>query len=143
MSTISKALTLLDAISRLEKEAGLSDIARHCGLDKATARRFLVELEKHGFVEQDMETRRYRLGGAPELLDAAAVAACLRYEQDVARNGRRALGHRRTRRAQMAADAECDDRLVADDHAFLPLRQGCGRASSASSQALVSPVRRT
>lgn len=65
MSTIGKALTLLDAISRLEKEAGLSDIARHCGLDKATARRFLVELEKHGFVEQDMETRRYRLGGAP------------------------------------------------------------------------------
>ncbi|MGE6781739.1 IclR family transcriptional regulator [Ensifer adhaerens] len=65
MSTIGKALTLLDAISRLEKEAGLSDIARHCGLDKATARRFLVELEKHGFVEQDPETRRYRLGGAP------------------------------------------------------------------------------
>ncbi len=65
MSTIGKALTLLDAISRLEKEAGLSDIARHCGLDKATARRFLVELEKHGFVEQDTETRRYRLGGAP------------------------------------------------------------------------------
>lgn len=65
MSTIGKALTLLDAISRLEKEAGLSEIARHCGLDKATARRFLVELEKHGFVEQDTETRRYRLGGAP------------------------------------------------------------------------------
>ncbi|HEV7321239.1 MAG TPA: IclR family transcriptional regulator [Ensifer sp.] len=65
MSTISKALTLLDTISRLEREAGLSDIARHCALDKATTRRFLVELEKHGFVEQDPETRRYRLGGAP------------------------------------------------------------------------------
>lgn len=65
MSTIGKALTLLDAISRLDKEVGLSDIARHCALDKATARRFLVELEKHGFVEQDPDTKRYRIGGAP------------------------------------------------------------------------------
>ena len=58
MSTIGKALTLLDTVSRLDQEAGLSDIARHCSLDKATARRFLVELEKHGFVEQDPGTKK-------------------------------------------------------------------------------------
>ncbi|MEF0942996.1 IclR family transcriptional regulator [Rhizobium sp. BR 362] len=65
MSTIGKALSLLDTLSRLDKEAGLTDIARLCALDKATARRFLVELEKHGFVEQDQDTRRYRIGSAP------------------------------------------------------------------------------
>lgn len=65
MSTIGKALSLLDTLSRLDKEAGLTDIARLCALDKATARRFLVELEKHGFVEQDPDTRRYRIGSAP------------------------------------------------------------------------------
>jgi DNA-binding IclR family transcriptional regulator len=65
MSTIGKALSLLDTVSRLDKEAGLTDVARLCGLDKATARRFLVELEKHGFVEQDPETRKYRIGSAP------------------------------------------------------------------------------
>ncbi|MBX4922281.1 MULTISPECIES: IclR family transcriptional regulator [Rhizobium] len=65
MSTIGKALSLLDTLSRLDKEAGLTDIARLCALDKATARRFLVELEKHGFVEQDPDTRRYRVGSAP------------------------------------------------------------------------------
>lgn len=65
MSTIGKALALLDTLSRLDKEAGLTDIARLCALDKATARRFLVELEKHGFVEQDQDTRRYRIGSAP------------------------------------------------------------------------------
>lgn len=65
MSTIGKALALLDTLSRLDKEAGLTDIARLCALDKATARRFLVELEKHGFVEQDLDTRRYRIGSAP------------------------------------------------------------------------------
>lgn len=65
MSTVGKALTLLDLISRLDREAGLTEIARVASLDKATARRLLVDLEKHGFVEQDRQTRRYRLGAAP------------------------------------------------------------------------------
>ena len=65
MSTIGKALSLLDLISVLDKDIGLSDLARLSTLDKATTRRFLVELERHGFVEQDEETRRYRLGAAP------------------------------------------------------------------------------
>ena len=65
MSTIGKALTLLDVVSKLDRDTGLTDLARLSALDKATARRFLVELEKHGFVEQDGETRKYRLGAAP------------------------------------------------------------------------------
>ena len=65
MSTIGKALSLLDHISQLDKDTGLTDLARLAALDKATARRFLVELERHGFVEQDEETRKYRLGAAP------------------------------------------------------------------------------
>lgn len=65
MSTIGKALTLLDTVATLEREAGLSEIARASQLDKATARRFLVELERHGFLEQDAETRKYRIGSAP------------------------------------------------------------------------------
>lgn len=65
MSTIGKALTLLDVLSRIDNEAGLTEIAQACGYDKATTRRFLVELEKHGFVEQLPETRKYRIGAAP------------------------------------------------------------------------------
>lgn len=65
MSTIGKALSLLDLIAALDKDIGLSDVARLSALDKATARRFLVELERYGFVEQDGETRKYRLGAAP------------------------------------------------------------------------------
>ncbi|NTJ09330.1 IclR family transcriptional regulator [Rhizobium lusitanum] len=65
MSTVGKALTLLDRLSQLNTEPGLTDVARICGLDKATARRLLVELEKHGFVEQDPETRKYRIGATP------------------------------------------------------------------------------
>lgn len=65
MSTVGKALSLLDKLSQLNAEPGLTDVARLCDLDKATARRLLVELEKHGFVEQDPETRKYRIGSAP------------------------------------------------------------------------------
>jgi IclR family transcriptional regulator, acetate operon repressor len=65
VGTISKALTLLDTISLLDKDAGLSELATISGLDKATTRRFLVELSEFGFVEQDRETKRYRLGAAP------------------------------------------------------------------------------
>lgn len=65
MSTVGKALSLLDSLSQLDNDSGLTDIARLCGLDKATARRLLVELEKYGFVEQDPESRKYRIGSAP------------------------------------------------------------------------------
>jgi IclR family transcriptional regulator, acetate operon repressor len=65
MGTISKALTLLDTLSLMDREAGLTEIAQACALDKATARRFLVELEKHGFVEQLPDSRKYRIGSAP------------------------------------------------------------------------------
>jgi IclR family acetate operon transcriptional repressor len=64
MGTVGKALTLLDILSGMDREAGLTEIAQACGYDKATTRRFLVELEKHGFVEQHLESRKYRLGSA-------------------------------------------------------------------------------
>lgn len=65
MGTIGKALTLLDILSGMKSDAGLTELASACGYDKATTRRFLVELEKHGFVEQLPETRKYRIGPTP------------------------------------------------------------------------------
>ena len=62
MGTIGKALTLLDILSDMDREAGLTEISQACGYDKATTRRFLVELEKHGFIEQHASSRKYRLG---------------------------------------------------------------------------------
>lgn len=65
MSTIGKALAVLNTLAAMDVEPGLTDIARATSLDKATARRMLVELEKGGFVEQDPVTKTYRLGNAP------------------------------------------------------------------------------
>ena len=59
MSTVGKALSLLDAVARAERGMGLAEIARLCGTDKATARRLLVDLGRHGFIEQDLETKKY------------------------------------------------------------------------------------
>lgn len=62
MSTVDKAITLLDLFSIDTPELGLTDIARRAGYDKATTRRLLLSLSRNGFVEQDAETRHYRLG---------------------------------------------------------------------------------
>ena len=71
MQTIEKGLSLLQLFSERCPEIGLTEIARRSGFDKATTRRFLLALKKHGFVEQNASTRAYRLG--PGVLRLARV----------------------------------------------------------------------
>jgi len=62
MSTVGKAISLLELFTLDEPEIGLSELARKAGLDKATARRLLVALAAHRLIEQEPQSRRYRLG---------------------------------------------------------------------------------
>jgi len=62
MKTVDKALAVLDQFSLDHTEIGLSELSRMAGLDKAATRRLLVAMAKHGFIEQSVETRKYRLG---------------------------------------------------------------------------------
>lgn len=64
MSTIAKALGLLDLFTDAQPRLGLSDVQRLTGRDKATVHRHLVALERGGFLEQDGESRAYCLGPA-------------------------------------------------------------------------------
>lgn len=64
LQTVDKALTLLGRFSVEAPEYGLSELARAAGMDKATVLRILNSFAAHGFVEQDQETRRFRLGSA-------------------------------------------------------------------------------
>jgi IclR family acetate operon transcriptional repressor len=64
MSTVVKALSLLDHFDASASEISLVDMARLSGFDKATTRRLLVALAAKGFIEQDPVNRRYRLGAA-------------------------------------------------------------------------------
>ncbi|TPL43682.1 IclR family transcriptional regulator [Mesorhizobium sp. B2-4-6] len=62
MSTVGKAVSLLELFTLHDPEIGLSDLARRAGLDKATARRLLMALAAHRLIEQEPRSRRYRLG---------------------------------------------------------------------------------
>ena len=62
MKTVDKAFRLLDQFQPDRTEIGLSELARLAGLDKAATRRLLVALGAHGFIEQNGESRKYRLG---------------------------------------------------------------------------------
>lgn len=64
MSTIEKALTLLELFSVQSPEIGLSAFKERTGLDKATLHRHLTALRNCGFLEQDPRSRAYRLGPA-------------------------------------------------------------------------------
>ena len=63
-STVHKTLALLDFFSVRRPTIGLSEFARLSEYNKATTLRFLSALESKGFVEQDEDTRMYKLGPA-------------------------------------------------------------------------------
>ena len=83
MQTVDKALGLLGFFSEGRPAIGLSEIARLSGFNKATTRRLLIALQKHGFVEQDAKTRAYRLGAG--LLRLARVREAVSPVQTVVR----------------------------------------------------------
>jgi len=83
MQTVDKALGLLGFFSEGRPAIGLSEITRLSGFNKATTRRLLLALEKHGFVEQDAKTRAYRLG--PGLLRLARVREAVSPVQAIVR----------------------------------------------------------
>ncbi|EPJ49996.1 MAG: hypothetical protein OFPI_21490 [Osedax symbiont Rs2] len=62
MQTVDKAMRLLNLFSTEQPEIGLSELARMANIDKAGTRRLLVALQKHAFIEQNLDSRDYRLG---------------------------------------------------------------------------------
>lgn len=64
MSTVSKAIDLLNWFSAERAQIGLAEFQRLTGRDKATTYRYLCALEESGFLEQDATTRAYTIGPA-------------------------------------------------------------------------------
>lgn len=71
MSTVAKALQLLDLFSRSRPQIGLSDMARLAQINKATCFRLITDLCDAGLAEQVEGSREYRLG--PAFLRLAAL----------------------------------------------------------------------
>jgi DNA-binding IclR family transcriptional regulator len=71
MSTVQKAIAVLGCFSIEAQELGVTEIARKLGANKVIVHRLLRDLEATGMVEQDPDSRRYRLGY--ELLRLASI----------------------------------------------------------------------
>jgi len=71
LQTVDKAMHVLGFFSVGQPEIGLSDLTRLAGFDKAATHRFLVALSKHGFIEQNPDNKKYRLG--PGFLKLARI----------------------------------------------------------------------
>ena len=62
MQTVDKAMKVLSLFTTEKPEIGLSELSRMAKIDKAGTRRLLVALQKHAYIEQNLETKDYRLG---------------------------------------------------------------------------------
>ncbi len=71
MTTIDKAIGLLEHFSSSKPEIGLAEFRGLSGFDKGTVYRYLTSLRDAGLLEQNQATKAYRLG--PAILRLAAV----------------------------------------------------------------------
>ena len=62
IQSLARALDLLEAFLEFGPEIGLTSIASHAKINKATAYRLLSTLEQRGYVERSPLNRKYRLG---------------------------------------------------------------------------------
>jgi len=71
MATVVNALRLLNLFSQSHSEIGLTQFKERSGFDKGTTHRYLQSLKSLGFLEQNSETKAYRLG--PAIMRLAAI----------------------------------------------------------------------
>src|SRR2546423_7833822 len=69
--SVDRAIAILDVLAAEGWKAG-AEVARELGVHRSTALRLLATLERHGLVERDQRTAKYRLGGRLVQLAGAA-----------------------------------------------------------------------
>jgi IclR family transcriptional regulator, KDG regulon repressor len=87
LSSVTSALLVMKAFSAEEVEIGISSLAKRLGLAKSTVHRLAVTLAAEGFLEQNPDTGRYRLG-----LSLFTLGALARRRMDVSNVSRPLLG---------------------------------------------------
>jgi IclR family acetate operon transcriptional repressor len=69
---VDRAARILDVLARDTRDWTLTELAQELGVHKGTTRDILLTLHRHGLVERDSQSGRYRLGlGAARLARAA------------------------------------------------------------------------
>jgi IclR family KDG regulon transcriptional repressor len=87
LSSVTSALRVLKVFSDGESELGISSIAQRLGLAKSTVHRLAVTLAGEGFLEQNPQNGRYRLG-----LSLFSLGALVRQRMDVSNQAHSLLG---------------------------------------------------
>lgn len=87
LSSVTSALLLLKVFSEADAELGISSLANRLGLAKSTVHRLAVTLASEGFLEQNPENGRYRLG-----LSLFELGTLVRRRMDVSTLGLPLLG---------------------------------------------------
>ena len=62
VQVLDRAIAILNCFSEEKPQMGVAELARGVGISKATVHRLLGELQQHGWIQQNAEDRRYRLG---------------------------------------------------------------------------------
>ena len=65
--SLERGLSILSAFRSAQPLLGISDLSRQVGLSRSTTHRYVATLAALGYLLQDRETRKYRLG--PRVLD--------------------------------------------------------------------------
>ena len=65
--SLERGLAILSSFKSARPVLGVSELAREIGLSRSTTHRYIATLATLGYVEQDLATRKYRLG--PRVLD--------------------------------------------------------------------------
>jgi DNA-binding IclR family transcriptional regulator len=71
IGSVQRAIDIINLFDRNTAELGVTDIARALDLPKSTAAGIIFTLEQNDFLEQNAETRKYRLGS--KLAERAGV----------------------------------------------------------------------
>ena len=87
LSSVTSALLVLKVFSQAESELGISSIAQRLGLAKSTVHRLAVTLAGEGFLEQNAQNGRYRLG-----LSLFSLGALVRQRMDVSNQAHFLIG---------------------------------------------------
>ena len=77
IQSVDRAVAILDVLAAEGWKAG-AEVARELGVHRSTALRLLATLERHGLVERDQRTAKYRLGGR-----LVQLASAVRGEADL------------------------------------------------------------
>ncbi|MCP8967676.1 IclR family transcriptional regulator [Ectobacillus ponti] len=62
VQSVDRALTIITLVSKRKEGIGVTELASHLDLNKSSIFRLLSTLAEHGFIEQNPETKKYRLG---------------------------------------------------------------------------------